>query len=93
MSAGEDRPDKAAHEKLERDARGSAQDQARTALLQRVENDFRYHAPRPEQLAIYGDIRDRAKDFAKALIVHCPHSRELSTALTQLDSVVMNANA
>lgn len=82
-----------AHDKLERDSRGSPEDRARTELLQRVAHDFVYHAPTPEQVGIYGELRDRGKDFASAMIVHCPPGRELSTALSKLEEAVMWANA
>lgn len=54
---------------------------------------FTYHAPTPEQQVVYAEIRERALIFALRLSELVPNSRELSTALTKLDEVVMFANA
>lgn len=62
-------------------------------LLARIENDFRYHPPTPDQVPLYNEVRERAKHFALFLEENVPHGRELSTALTQLEACVMNANA
>lgn len=65
----------------------------RQELLKRIDNDFTYHAPKPGQVASYGELRKTAKDFAELLVNECPPSRELSLALTALEEVVMWANA
>ena len=63
-------------------------------LKQRIEErDFVYHPPTPEQVPVYNEIRERAKDFALYLERTVPHGRELSTALTHLEAAVMMANA
>ena len=61
--------------------------------LARIERDFTYRSPNPDQVPRYGVIRDTAKQFAGLLVLTCPKSRELSLALTALEQVVMNANA
>lgn len=61
--------------------------------MSRLEKDFTYHAPKDDQPARYGAIRDEAKTFAKLLMSSCPPSRELSLALTNLEQAVMWANA
>ena len=58
-----------------------------------LENNFRYHAPTPEQVDYYMDIRNRAKDLAYLIKNICPDSRERSLALTKLEETVMWANA
>lgn len=58
-----------------------------------IESRFSYHAPKGDQQIKYMNIRDAAKNIAFLLVDHCPESRELSTALTKLDEVVMFANA
>ena len=58
-----------------------------------IEIRFSYHAPKQEQLPKYETIRREAKKFAVLLSMLCPDSRELSSAMTHLDSVVMFANA
>lgn len=62
-------------------------------LQERIENDFTYHPPINDQVAMYKEIRDMGKGFAMKLSCHCPQSRELSVALTKLDEVVFWANA
>ena len=58
-----------------------------------IEKRFTYHPPRLDQSVRYGEIRDNARVFAALLERLCPESRELSTALTNLDAAVMFANA
>jgi len=58
-----------------------------------IEIRFKYHPPKASQLPKYERIRDEAREFALMLDALCPDSRELSAALTHLDSVVMFANA
>jgi hypothetical protein len=58
-----------------------------------LENNFKYHAPKDDQSAKYEEIRAQAKAFAEKLIALCPPSRELSVALTELETAVMWANA
>ena len=62
-------------------------------LLQRLENDFTYHAPKEGQQERYQAIRDKALKFAYFLVASTPQSREQSLALTHLEEVVFFANA
>lgn len=62
-------------------------------LEERIENDFQYHAPKPGQQEKYTEIRAHAKALAMLLVKHCPHRRELMTALTKVEEAVMHANA
>lgn len=62
-------------------------------MAQDIENRFSYHAPHGDQADRYGRIRENAKWLALELAELCPESRELSLALTHLDSVVFFANA
>ena len=62
-------------------------------VLQRIENNFTYHRPKDGQQKRYEDIRDKAKELALVLAYNCPESSEFSLALTQLEVVVMWANA
>lgn len=57
------------------------------------ENNFTYHSPSGDQPMRYELIRNFGKEFANALIVSCPNSRELSLALTKIEEAVMWANA
>ena len=65
-----------------------------------IENNFKYHTPKPAafpdftaQSDRYEAIRSEAKKFAELLVTLCPPSRELSVALTELETSVMWANA
>lgn len=58
-----------------------------------VENNFIYHAPKEGQPEKYVMIREKAKELAILLLKECPQSRELSTALTSLETSVFWANA
>lgn len=59
----------------------------------RLEKDFTYHPPKPDQVPRYNEIRDFAGTFAKIIILKCPPTRERSLALTHLEEAVMWANA
>lgn len=59
----------------------------------RIENDFQYHAPKGDQAERYILIREKAKELAIVIVGCSPRSREQSVALTELDHVVMMANA
>lgn len=63
------------------------------AMQKRLNNDYQYHASKEDQQERYVFIREQAKVFAVILCQNCPPSRELSVALTDLDKVVMTANA
>jgi hypothetical protein len=62
-------------------------------MTEELETRFTYHAPRLDQTQRYELIRNKAKEYAELLVEWCPESRELSLALTNLDEVVMFANA
>jgi hypothetical protein len=70
-----------------------AQAKAREALRRRVENDFAYHPPKGDQVERYGMIRAAGQGAALTFVEHCPPSRELSLALTHLETAVMMASA
>lgn len=67
--------------------------EGKARLLDRIESDFKYHAPKPGQPEKYEDIRTLAKTLARRLVELCPEGRELSTALTHLETAVMHAIA
>lgn len=62
-------------------------------LLERIEEDFKYHAPNGETAERYIRMRQTAKGLARLIVELCPESRERSTALTKLEESVMWANA
>lgn len=58
-----------------------------------IENNFRYHAPKPGQPEIYEADREKAKELAYLIDSQVPKSREQSLALTNFEQAVMWANA
>ena len=61
--------------------------------LPRIENDFKYHAPKEDQPERYEMIRAKAKELALVINGCTPASREQSVAFTLLEQCVMEANA
>ncbi|MDR3560500.1 MAG: hypothetical protein P4N59_03520 [Negativicutes bacterium] len=59
----------------------------------RIENNFKYHAPKANQPVMYEAIREKAKELAYLIDALCPDSRERSVAMTELETAVMWANA
>jgi hypothetical protein len=68
-------------------------DNMKQQLLDRIENDFTYHAPHGDQADRYGKNRAKAKEFALFIVENTPSSREQSLALTALEESVFWANA
>lgn len=62
-------------------------------LLERIEDDFTYHAPKGDQPEKYVRIRQCAKGLARLITELCPQGRERSTALTKLEEATFWANA
>lgn len=58
-----------------------------------IEQLFTYHAPKPDQIARYGTLRDAGKELAILLIDTCPDSRERDQAIDKLREAIMWANA
>lgn len=58
-----------------------------------IQNRYSYHKPKDDQPERYEAIRMKVRELAKTIMVCCPNSRERSSALTDLDSVMMRANA
>ena len=58
-----------------------------------LENNFRYHSPKPGQPEIYQDLREQVKELAYSIKDVCPQSREQSLALTKLEEAIFWANA
>lgn len=59
----------------------------------RLERDYKYHPPSPDQQERYVAIRETAKELATLLVKCVPESRELHAALTSLETAVMQANS
>ena len=54
---------------------------------------FKYHAPQPEQVEQYDVINAAAKAFAGVVLAACPDCADRSTALREIRSARMWANA
>jgi len=68
-------------------------EEMRQMLLERIEQNFTYHAPKGNQPQRYEQLRNKAKELALLIIDLTPLSREQSLALTNLEEAVMFANA
>lgn len=66
---------------------------ARVALLERIENDFTYHAPTPEQQVAYVQLRQQGLEFARLVANMTPVSKEQSHAINHIRQAIMWANA
>ena len=62
-------------------------------LQARIENDFTYHAPTPDQIEDMVKLRDAARLLAHLVNQAVPDGREKSTALTKLEEVIFHSNA
>ena len=62
-------------------------------ILDRIENNFTYHAPKPGQPELYTLLRSKEKELAIFIAKNTPVSREQSVALTKLEEVMFWANA
>jgi hypothetical protein len=58
-----------------------------------LDNRFTYHKPSGNQPERYENIRKQGRDFANAIVLQAPESRELYLALTKIEEAVMWANA
>ena len=57
-----------------------------------INNWFTYHAPTPEQLVAYTDIRQAAKIYAETVNKHVPDSADKTAAMRKIRESVMAAN-
>ena len=58
-----------------------------------LENNFRYHEPKPGQPEKYNQLREKSKELAYLIKDLCPNSRERALSITKLEEVSMWANA
>jgi hypothetical protein len=61
------------------------------ALKARIERDFTYHAPKPEQAERFQIIQNKAKELALLILKLTPVSREQSLAFTELEYAMIMA--
>lgn len=62
-------------------------------ITKQIAGTFHYHAPRPDQIERYAQLRAKACEFAELIATLTPESREQAVALTKLQETVMFANA
>ena len=62
-------------------------------LQERIDNNFTYHPPTPDQIERYPELRAAGKALCETICKLAPDSRERSVAMTKLEEVVMWANA
>jgi len=60
---------------------------------QRIENNFKYHAPTPEQQEKYVRLRGEAKMLAYTIDGECPDGLEKVFAMKKLEEAIFWANA
>lgn len=58
-----------------------------------IENFFKYHPPKPEQIPKYERIRTAAFHFATVIMEETPPSADQTAAIRHLRECVMTANA
>jgi hypothetical protein len=58
-----------------------------------IENNFTYHKPKDNQPQKYEELRNAGKRMAYLISNLCPDSRDKSLAITNLEQVIMWANA
>lgn len=58
-----------------------------------LDNIFKYHAPQPEQLLHYNNLREAAKEFAKVVVANTPEGADQTAAIRKIREAVMTANA
>jgi len=63
------------------------------ATTDEIENWFTYHPPKGDQVMVYEDMRNRARELAHFINQHCPEGAEKEAALLSLRKTVMWANA
>ena len=61
--------------------------------IERLDNNFTYHAPSIDQQERYTMLRNLAHDLALDIVKNTPISREQSIALTKLEEAIFWANA
>lgn len=72
---------------------GKYTDKVSNADLDKINNNFTYHAPKTDQQERYVHLRDTAKDLAYIILENTPVSREQSLAITKLEEAIFWANA
>lgn len=78
---------------LETADQAAAKPPAKTALHDRVRNDFAFHKPNAEDMGKLDHIRLLCSTLAHNLVDICPEGRDLSMAITSLEETQRSAVA
>lgn len=62
-------------------------------LLERLEDDFKYHPPTGDNAEKFIQMRRLAHGLARQIVELCPDGRERATALSKLEESLFWANA
>ena len=62
-------------------------------MQERLDNDFTYHAPTPDQIERYQQIREGAKAFATLIMQLTPSSAEQTLSKRAIETAVFWANS
>jgi hypothetical protein len=54
---------------------------------------FTYHPPTPDQIPLYGELREAARQFAHVVNRCCPDGADKSAAIRKIREAVLTANA
>jgi hypothetical protein len=60
---------------------------------EKIEELFRYHPPRPDQIPRYETIRNAARYLAQVIVSNTPRGSDQSKAIRKLREAVMAANS
>jgi hypothetical protein len=60
---------------------------------EQFDNWFVYHAPTPDQIPKYNELREAAKTFAETIMRLTPNCADQSAAIRYVRNAVMTANA
>lgn len=59
---------------------------------EQIDSWFSYHAPNPDQLKAYTDIRNKAKELAEMFNAYAPDCADKTAAMRELRGTVMAMN-
>jgi hypothetical protein len=58
-----------------------------------IDHLFTYHPPTFEQVPLFGELREAAREFAHVVNRCCPDGADKSAAIRKIREAVMTANA
>lgn len=61
--------------------------------IEDLDHQFVYHPPTPDQIPLYGELREAARQFAHVVNRCCPDGADKSAAIRKIREAVMTANA